>query len=124
MTAEIVDLAERRAARHAKCEKYGAFRPETSFTQERLKPDEPRVEPRHEVEGICVPALTLNGKAAVLRNVSRSGFMAAVELDAAPGARLVADVAGFRPVSARLIWKRDGLIGLQLPFGTMELLRQ
>ena len=74
-----------------------------------------RSEPRHEIKGWCSPRLTLNGKVAVIRNVSRHGLMASVEVSAVPGSRVLAILAGSRPISARVVWQERGLVGLDLP---------
>jgi hypothetical protein len=75
----------------------------------------PRSEPRHEIGGSCAPRLTLNGKRAVIQNVSRHGLMASVEMNAVPGSRVLAILAGSRPISARVVWQERGLVGLDLP---------
>jgi hypothetical protein len=76
---------------------------------------EHRSELRHNVEGRCSPQLMLNGKVAAVRNISRHGLMAAVEMNAVPGSRILATLAGSRPISARVIWQDQGLLGLDLP---------
>lgn len=78
-----------------------------------------RAEPRHAFEGRCAPTLTLEGMETVIRNISRSGLMAAVPVKIVPGSRLLASIAGYPPLSARVIWSRDGIIGLEVPIGNM-----
>jgi len=64
---------------------------------------------------LCAPRLTLNGKRAVIRNVSRHGLMASIEMSAVPGSRVLAILAGSRPISARVVWQERGLVGLDVP---------
>ena len=66
-----------------------------------------------------MPTLTLEGMDAVIRNISRSGPMAALPVKVVPRSRLLAAIAGFPPLSARVIWLREGIIGLEVPIGTM-----
>ena len=131
MTAEIVSLAEYRTSKAEPC-----WRGE-AVLREKMPPRElgkglrglvprqeqrwadHRAERRHAVEGRCAPRLTLGGAEAIIGNISRSGLMAAVPVKIVPGSRLLAVIAGYPPLSARVIWSRDGIIGLEVPIGTM-----
>jgi hypothetical protein len=73
------------------------------------------------VQGICASTLSLNGEEVEIKNICRDGVMVAAPFAAAPGARLLATIPGCKPLSARVIWERDGLIGLEMPIGSMEL---
>ena len=128
MTAQIVELAHYRSIMVRKGDRAtSASRPasgqaasptaETDFRPRlrALDARTPRSEPRHEIEGSCSPRLTLNGKAAVIKNVSRHGLMASVEMNAVPGSRVLAILAGSRPISARVVWQEHDLVGLDLP---------
>ena len=128
VTAQIVDLAHYRSIMARKGDRVSrarrsAFGQAASQTGEAdCRPDlpaldarVPRSEPRHEIEGLCAPRLTLNGKRAVIRNVSRHGLMASIEMSAVPGSRVLAILAGSRPISARVVWQERGLVGLDLP---------
>jgi hypothetical protein len=133
MTAEIVSLALYRTARAdrsalANPAPLGTNQPRVESQglggmlsrQEQRRTDH-RIEPRHVIEGKCVPALTLNGGAAILKNISRDGLMAAAQINAAPGSRLLVTIAGCRPLSAQVIWSHNGLMGLEVPIRSMEL---
>jgi hypothetical protein len=127
MAAQIVDLAHYRSMKF--CE---GDRRESSgaLTRDLTEPRgdrwahqpgneqrraEMRSEPRHILDGRCSPRLTLNGKTAVIRNVSRHGLMAFSGMSAGPGSRLLAMLPGSRPISARVVWRDGGLVGLDLP---------
>ena len=125
MTAQIVILAHYRPRRIRESGRLEGVLPRDSTEprpdrwaaqlsgQKRLA--ESRSQPRHIIEGRCSPRLTLDGKPAVIRNVSRHGLMAVAELYAAPGSRVLATLAGSRPISARVVWRDGCLIGLDLP---------
>ena len=128
MTAQVVDLAHYRSriAREGDRIEWASRsvpgQPaspsgEVDGRPRRLAPDRraSRSEPRHEIEGWCSPRLTLNGKVALVRNVSRHGLMASVEMNAVPGSRVLAILAGSRPISARVVWQECGVFGLDLP---------
>ena len=130
MTAKIVDLARYRSMIACRDdlvswdERAGARASSVLGRQERLVTSsscgaegarKPRSEPRHEIDGWCSPRLTLNGKVAAIRNVSRHGLMAAVEITVDPGSRVLATLGGSRPISARVVWRDRGLVGLDLP---------
>jgi hypothetical protein len=128
VTAQIVDLAHYRSSIVRKDDRVSsASRPASGQAAAHagetgcrprlcaLEARTPRSEPRHEIEGWCSPRLTLNGKAAVVRNVSRHGLMASVNICAAPGSRVLAIIAGSRPISARVVWQERDLVGLDLP---------
>ena len=72
-----------------------------------------RNEPRHLVEGKCLPFVSLNGETARLENVSRNGLMAYSVVQANPGSSVVVAIAGCNSFSARLIWKRGDRVGLE-----------
>ena len=80
-----------------------------------------RDEPRHSVQGKCMPFVTVNGKAARLEDVSRTGLKVRSDVGAFPGSRLLLAIAGCPPLSARVIWKRDGVMGLEAPVASMSL---
>ena len=133
MTAEIVSLAAFRASGR-RDRTYGG----TSLLAEKVPQEranglaamlprheqrwsDHRDEPRHPVRGKCTPALTLEGVAAKLENVSRNGLMATADLAAGLGSRVLVSLPGGRSLSARVIWKCDGLVGLEVPIGSMDL---
>lgn len=74
-----------------------------------------RNEPRHQVEGRCLPFVSLNGTTARLENVSRSGLMVHSVVEASLGSTVMVAIAGCRLVSACVIWKRGDKIGLKAP---------
>ena len=133
MTADVVRMAEFRAMKAERCKVAPSIPPRGVRPKERREAErgmrspgeqrlaDNRAEPRHVMEGRCVPTLRLNGHDAAIKNISRSGLMAAAPMNATPGSRLRATIAGSHPLSARVIWKRDGLIGLEVPLGSMEL---
>lgn len=133
MTAEIVSLAKYRLARtRDAAEPHSAlFRPKQPsevgrgsrmmLSRRANRWADHRGEPRHVVEGKCVPALSVNDSAATLKNVSRNGLMAATSRGAPPGSRVLVTIAGGRSLSALVIWNHDGLMGLEVPIGSMEL---
>ena len=78
--------------------------------------------PRHHVQGICVPSVTVNGQAARLEDVSSTGLKVRSEVDARLGSSLVVAIAGCPSLSARLIWRQDGVMGLEAPMASMSLM--
>ena len=126
MTAEIVILAEYRAERvENRRDDTELLRPRASrrdgltasLSRKEQRWANHRAEPRHEMVGRCALKLTLNGKSAAIRNISRNGLMAEIGMEATPGSRLLAAFVGCQPLSARVIWKRNGLVGPEVPFG-------
>jgi len=69
-----------------------------------------------------MPSVTVNGKTACLENVSRSGLKVRSDIDAFPGSRLLLAIAGCPSLSARVIWNRDGVMGLEAPMASMSLI--
>jgi len=82
---------------------------------------ERRDEPRYCVEARCNPGIILGNGKVNLVNVSSNGLMIRADLPARPGTRMLMTPIGCRPVSARLVWKRDGLAGLEAPLVSVEL---
>ena len=80
-----------------------------------------RDEPRHLVQGKCMPFVTVNGQPARLEDVSRTGLKVRSNVDARLGSTLVLAIAGCASVSARLIWRRDGVMGLEAPIASMSV---
>ena len=64
----------------------------------------------------------MNGQAARLEDVSSTGLRVRAEVDARPGASLMVAITGCPSLLARLIWRRDGLMGLEAPMASMSLL--
>ena len=127
MTAQIVDLASFRAAKAkpaglllAKEPRHGAGDMTSLLTREEQRWADHRDEQRHRMDGKCRLSLWLGGKQASLENISRNGLMAAVDLPLNPGARVPVRVGGSSDVMGMVIWKRDGLVGLELPDGALE----
>jgi hypothetical protein len=127
MTSEIVSLAAYRAAKGHHAPTSAPFSKEAQREDRRKHPrdedylNDTRSEPRHPMQGRCALSLTLAGETARLVNVSRSGLMAAANLRNNPGSRILVAVAGCKELSGRLIWKRNGLVGIEVPIGTMNL---
>jgi hypothetical protein len=128
MTSQIVSLAAYRAAKshHARASQFVLS--DGDQCNDRRKPlregdylNETRSEPRHLMSGKCAPALTLAGETARVVNVSRNGLMAAADLRNSPGSRVLVSIAGCADLSGRLLWKREGLVGVEVPIGTVEL---
>lgn len=80
-----------------------------------------RSEPRYPVESKRVPAMALQGRILACENVSRNGLLAAADVPARPGERVLLHLTGCRPLSARIVWKEGGLMGLEVPLGSTEL---
>ena len=80
-----------------------------------------RSEPRQRMHGRCVLSLTLAGRPARLVNVSRNGLMAAADLRHKPGTRMLVSVSESNELSGRLIWKRGGLVGVEVPVDTISM---
>ena len=80
-----------------------------------------RDEPRHQVQGKCLPFVTVNGAAAHLEDVSRTGLKVRSNVDARLGSTLVLAIAGCPSLVARLIWRRNGVMGLEAPRASMSL---
>jgi hypothetical protein len=128
MTSEIVSLAAYRAAKgHQAPTSQCVFSDRDRCKERRKHPREEdnlndtRSEPRHPMREKCAPSLTLAGEAARVVNVSRSGLMASADLRNSPGSRVLVSIAGCKDLSGRLIWKREGLVGVEVPIGTMKL---
>lgn len=128
MTAEIVSLATYRAAKRPSGDhRESGFPFGEGFVERRKHPRdeecwvEHRCEPRHVVDGQCAPRIIVGGSAARLENVSRDGLMATAAVREIPGSRIIVSIAGCRPLSGRIRWKRGGLVGLEVPIGSMEL---
>ena len=128
MTAQIISLAAYRAAQgnprassgsHIKCARLVPDRRKHSRRGE-LRADR-RDEVRYSVGGRCTVAFMLGNSRVDLANVSRNGFMIKAELLARPGTRILITPIGCQPVSARLIWKRDGLAGFEASLVSPEL---
>jgi len=75
--------------------------------------------PRQRVQGKWMSRVTLNGRAARLEDVSRAGLKVWCDVDAQPGAEVVIAILGCPPLSARVIWRRNGEIGLEAPLASM-----
>jgi hypothetical protein len=65
--------------------------------------------------------LTVEGRPAEVLNVSASGLRLAVELAGDIGDAVAVEFAGFETYPGRLVWRRDGEVGISLPQGTIEL---
>jgi hypothetical protein len=127
MTAEIVSLADYRLARGKDaaasapsviCPKRPAMQGRglsTLVSRQDHRWADHRVERRHVVGGTYSPTLSVNGSRARLLNVSRNGLMAAGSRDITPGSRVLLTIAGCGPLSALVIWSRDGELGLEVP---------
>jgi hypothetical protein len=131
MTAEVVHLQAYRDARAVSelspallAEKRPVERGEGMGAMIRCEEQrwvEHRDEERHRVEGKCLPFVAVNGVATRLQNVSRGGLQVRSDVDAAPGSRVLLTIAGCSSLSARVIWERDGFMGLEAPLASMSL---
>jgi hypothetical protein len=127
MTSEIVSLAAYRAAKGHHAPAPPAFSNGAKREDRRKHPREEdylndtRSEPRHPMQGRCALSLILGGQTARIINVSRNGLMAAADLRQSPRSRILVTIAGCRDLSGRLIWKRAGLVGIEVPIRTMSL---
>lgn len=126
--AQIVSLATYRAARGQRATASEASLDNARLLSERRKhprQGEPgndrRSEGRSSVEGRCAPTVAVAGRVVSLANVSRSGLMIRAQFQAKPGARMLLVPPGGVPLSARLIWNRNGLAGLEAPLVATEL---
>ncbi|HEU4651115.1 MAG TPA: PilZ domain-containing protein [Croceibacterium sp.] len=126
MTAQIVDLASFRAARTgaaglllAKPQKHDGSMTALLIRDEQRWANH-RAEPRHRLDGACKLSLWLGGREATLENISRNGLMATADVPHHPGARVLVSVGGGRTLSGLVIWKRDGMVGLEVPVGTLR----
>lgn len=126
MTAQIVDLASFRASKSAGPGFLFAKDPRPDgkdmtalLTREEQRWADHRDEPRHRMDGTCRLSLSLGGREARLENISSNGLMAAVDLPQGPGERVLVSVGRSRTLSGLVIWKRDGLVGLEVPVGTL-----
>ena len=128
MTAQIVHLAAFRSAksggrvvpRSPARQPHAAETSAASNRSTQRQPDE-RNEARYRLDGQCTLSLWLSGEPARLENISRTGLMAAAAVPHGPGSHLPVSLAGGRDVLARVIWKRDGMVGLELPAGSIGL---
>jgi hypothetical protein len=127
MAAQIVDLASFRASRAEtaglllnKDPRDGGKDMNSLLIREEPRWADHRDESRHRLDGTCKLSLWLGGSEASLENISRNGLMAAADLPQDPGSRVPVSVGGGRSVMGLVIWKRDGLVGLELPAGSLE----
>ena len=131
MTAEVVSLEHYRRASAARSASPSLLLQKQPLERDQgmaamLRRDEQRWadhrdEPRHSVQGKCMPLVTVNGSAARLENVSRTGLKIRCDVDAHLGSRLLLTIAGCPSLSARLIWRRGGMLGLEAPMASMSL---
>lgn len=128
MTAHIISLAGYRATQVKPSGSSGSPIKRAKLVADRREyrrlgelRDDRRREPRYFVGGRCTPAIVLANGRVNLANVSRNGLMITTDLQAMPGTRILMTPIGCPPVSARLIWKRDGLAGFEAPLIAMEL---
>ena len=126
MTAQIVDFASFRASKAQANGLLLAKEPRGSndmtslLIREEQRWADHRDEPRHRMDGACSLSLWLGGQEANLENISENGLMAAADLPYDPGSRVAVSVGGGRNVMGLVIWKRDGLVGLELPAGALD----
>lgn len=125
MAAEIVNLASYRAdkaglLRKGECQPNPPGLSVLLDRKEQRRADH-RGDTRHHTEGRCLPEMWLGSAPASVCNVSPNGIMVKSDIEAPPGTRLLLSVAGCMPMSARVVWNRDGLVGLEVPFGSMSL---
>jgi len=132
MTATIVNIASYRAARSERmAEELSRIlavkqRPQsrptmaTMVSREEQRWADQRDGHRQALDGTHVPSLLLCGTPAAVENISPNGLMAAAELDREIGASVSIDFAGCSGVSGRLVWKRDGLVGIEVSDGALR----
>lgn len=132
MTATIVKMASYRAARSERmaeelsrllaAKQRSEARPTmaTMVSRDELRWADQRDGHRQALTGTHVPSLLLCGTPAVVENISPNGLMATAELDRDIGASVFIDFAGCSGVSGRLVWKRDGMVGVEVPDGALE----
>jgi len=132
MTATVMNMASYRAARSERmaeelsrilaAKQRSEARPTMAtmvFREEQRWADQ-RDEHREALSGTHVPSLLLCGTPAAVENISPNGLMATADLDHEIGASVLIDFAGCRGVSGRLVWKRDGMVGVEVPDGALE----
>ncbi len=120
MTAQIVCLAAFRSSKNKlHPQAMSPASPLVSTVDE--PPGSQRGELRHLVNGLNAQSITIAGQPATLQNVSRNGMMAATGLQAHCGTRVLVTIAGCSALSARVIWKGNGSVGLELPMHAMRL---
>lgn len=133
MSANIVNMAQFRASRDAESATAAGLLMEkepreggnvmaTLLTREEPRWADHRCEPRHVVEGSLTAAVVLGGTTARMANISSNGLMVNAEMHANVGSRVPVNVAGCQTLFGRVIWKRNGQIGLEVPMGSMALL--
>lgn len=128
MTAQIVHLASFRASRRqapgllqTKEHRPGGKDMSTLITRHEHRWADHRDQPRHRLGGVRRMSLRLGGEVAGLENVSRNGLMARADLPQDPGARVTISINGCEDLTGLLVWKRDGLVGLNAPIGSLKL---
>jgi len=127
MTAQIVDLAAFRAAKaegagllFAKGPRHGGSEMTSLLIREEPRWADQRDEQRHRLDGTCRLSLWLGGKEASLENISSNGLMATADLPQDPGSRVLVSVGGSRSLSGLVVWKRDGMVGVEVPVGSLD----
>lgn len=81
-----------------------------------------RYEPRYpDPISMDEAALTVDGHPSRVLNASASGLRLAVNLEAEIGDQVSVEFAGFDAYQGRLVWLRNGEVGISLPPNTIEL---
>ena len=127
MTAEIIDLAEARsrkaeasslaAAEILKVKLCPGRKPGLSdivSVQEERWADHRCVE-RQPMETDTHKAVKLGGTPAVIENISDHGLMACADIDEDIGAPVFVAIGGGKAMPGRLVWKRGGKVGIEVP---------
>jgi hypothetical protein len=76
---------------------------------------------RHRIDGALKLLLSINGKPAEIRNISRGGMMAEADCKMGPGAAVLIDISGCEGMIGTLVWRRGNLLGVTLPAEAMKL---
>ncbi|MXO60375.1 hypothetical protein GRI89_12580 [Altererythrobacter salegens] len=122
MTAQIICLAMHRAAQDQSRVLSSSNALQMGLVSERRKhPREGKLrtdrrsELRYRLDGKLTPEVTFEGRKLALANVSRNGIMVRATLRTKMPARILITPVGRSPLSAKLVWKREGLVGLEVP---------
>lgn len=122
---EVVHLASYRAGRSSRLTSSCARSQNSGIADRRQRfrgvHEDRRSEQRHLVSGDLRMTVLLGTKSAISKNVSPNGLMACAALEVGPGARLLVNVPGCMALSGRVVWMRQGMVGLHVPVGSLQM---
>jgi hypothetical protein len=80
-----------------------------------------RREPRYPAPADASDKLLVGGAITEVQNISPSGMLISGATDRKVGQRVVSQFAGCEPITGRVAWMRDNLVGIALPANSIDL---